>query len=305
MTVPEHDSTAFSARPFHPVSPGGRLAVVAPASPSREEDWRSGAEVLEAAGFELVFYDYADGPLPYLAGSDQDRADQLSQALADPTIDGVVCLRGGYGCQRTAGGLDFAALAEAAKPVAGFSDCTVLLSGLLTQGAQSIHGPALVSLGRESAASQQRYVDLLSGGWADSRPLTGIGLAGTGPAVGRLVGGNLCLLSHLTGTPWQPPTAGGIVFLEDVHEKLYRLDRYLTHLLTAGFFRGVVGIAVGWLDNDDQAALDLIMDRLGPLGVPILGRIQLGHRSDNLALVVGARAELDPTAGRLNPLAEE
>ena len=67
----------------------------------------------------------------------------------------------------------------------------------------------------------------------------------------------------------------------------------------------MVGIAVGWLDNDDQAALDLIMDRLGPLGVPILGRIQLGHRSDNLALVVGARAELDPTAGRLNPLAEE
>lgn len=224
--------------------------------------------------------------------------------MADPSVDGVICLRGGYGCLRAAAHLNFSALAKTLKPLVGFSDCTVLLSGLLKAGLCSIHGPGLTDLGQQSRASQERLLLILGGGWPEAEPLKGLALAGQGRRQeGYLVGGNLTVLSHLIGTPWQPPSRGGIVFLEDRGEKLYRLDRALTHLLAAGFFRDCRAVALGrFNDVPEDEAHSLLAERLGPLGLPVLADLPFGHGPENMALLVGGRAVVDLEAGWLAPL---
>lgn len=296
-------TTAWRAGEFKPVVRGGRLGLAAPASPVDRREVDPGLERLEEMGFSLEWPNDRPGPFPYLAGSDDHRAEMLTEMMTDPEVDGVLCQRGGYGSLRTAARLDFDLLAETAKPLIGFSDITVLLSGLLKAGRRSIHGPSLMKLERESRRSLDRLADLLSGNWANTQPLPGRTLAGRSPAEGLLVGGNLTLLCHLIGTPWQPPSQGAIVFIEEVGEVLYRQDRCLTHLLATGFFRHCAGVAVGRVDGDDpERSEKLIRERLGGLNVPVVGGLPFGHQADNMALLVGAPARLDPEAGLLSPL---
>lgn len=257
---------------------------------------------LKSKGFGLIRFPVRTGPQAYLAGGDAQRAAELTGQMADPKVGGVICLRGGYGCLRTAPLLDFTALAATAKPLIGFSDCTVLLAGLLSAGRASIHGPALVSLASQSQAGRERLLSILAGRWSQVEPLAGRPAAGVGRGEGYLVGGNLTVLAHLVGTPWQPPTRGGIVFIEDRGEKLYRLDRALTHLLAAGFFEGCAGVAAGRLDDvETEEAAGLLAERLGGLGVPVLAGLPFGHGPENMALLVGGRAVIDLEAGWLAP----
>jgi len=292
-------------RRFQPLRPGAAIGAPAVASPANPEQIARGAAVVEARGFRLVLPEPRRGPFAYLAGSDRVRAEELEWMLTGPEVEAVICQRGGYGAMRTAQELDLARLAGAGRPLVGFSDVTALLAGLLGEGLCSIHGPNLGSLAEQSPASQERLFRILAGDWAGTEPLAGLGLAGQGRAEGFLVGGNLTILAHLVGTPWQPPSAGGIVFFEDRGEKPYRLDRCLTHLLAAGFFEGVRGVAVGRLDGvEPEEIRALVAERLGRLEVPILAGLPIGHNGENMALLVGGRAALDVEAGLLIPLAE-
>jgi muramoyltetrapeptide carboxypeptidase len=229
--------------------------------------------------------------------------------IADASIDGVICLRGGYGSARMAEHLNFRKLAMAGKPLIGFSDVTVLLSGLLRAGLASIHGPNLLGLSSQTEKSRRRLLDLIAGGWADSEPLRGEVLrTSTSSADGFLLGGNLTRLAGLMGTRLRPPSIGAIVFLEDIQEKADRLDRCLTQLLAAGFFKHSVGIILGQLTKgDDMESLDehtaqkVALDRLGSLGLPVLANFPIGHGPENLALVVGAPARIDQTTEQLIP----
>ena len=290
-------------REINPVRPGAVLGVAWPASSCRMEEPEKGARALRDLGFGVRMEEPGEGPASYLAGDDRVRAARLTALLEDPEIAGVVAARGGYGCLRAAPHLDFQALARTGKPLVGFSDLTVLLSALLRKGQPSVHGPTLSSLAKQPPELKERLARILAGEWSSTIPLEGRVLLDRGPAQGFLVGGNLTVLAHLVGTPWQPPTQGGIVFLEDVGEKLYRLDRALTHLLAAGFFEGCHGVVLGGFEETDyQAALDMAQERLAGLGVSLLGGLPFGHGQENAALLVGGRAEILPEEGLLRPL---
>ncbi len=291
-------------RKLNLVTPGSALGVAWPASPCGLEEPEKGAAALRDLGFPVLVEAPEEGPASYLAGEDRARAANLTALLEDPEISGVIAARGGYGCLRAAPHLNFRALAETGKPLIGFSDLTVLLSALLRERLPSIHGPTLASLANQPPALIERLVRILAGEWTATEPLRGRLLLDRGPSQGFLVGGNLTVLAHLIGTPWQPPTRGGIVFLEDVGEKLYRLDRALTHLLAAGFFDGCRGVVLGGFEETDyRAALEMVRERLAGLGVTLLAGLPFGHGSENAALLVGGRAEIAPEEGLLRPLA--
>lgn len=292
--------------PFRPAPPGSILGLPSPASPIAQDKLALGLAALAGLDYRVYQPPMEPGSFPYLAGDDEFRADQFNRLAGQADLAGLLALRGGYGCLRMIDRLDLNLLLERRLPLVGFSDLTVILSALLRVGLQSIHGPSLQSLDLESPASLGRLADILAGGWADTEPLAGHLLADGDPAEGYLTGGNMTVLAHLIATPWQPPSRGAIVFLEDVNESLYRTDRAVTHLRLAGFFDDCRGVVLGRFGDLDPQEVDRLMtDRLADLGVPVLAGLAIGHRPDNLALVVGGRARLDPADQALYPVAGE
>ncbi len=287
--------------------PGDRVAVVTPAGPGPKDLLERGCALLRDWGLEVSVGPHVldkRGDLPYLAGADADRAADLQAAWLDPDVDGVICSRGGYGAQRMIDLLDWPAMREARPKVfVGYSDITALHEAFATQlGVVTVHGPLTgfpsFSDGGDSAEGLRSLL---------FEPETQLTLTSDtaetlvpGMATGVTMGGNVSLLAADVGTPTaRPSAAGGIVVLEELEEDNYRLDRMLTQLLRAGWFDDVAGIALGsWVDcRDDVRAL--MLDRLGPLGVPIVWELGFGHCSPTLSIPLGVAATLDADAGTL------
>jgi muramoyltetrapeptide carboxypeptidase len=230
----------------------------------------------------------------FLAGSDDRRATELLEALADPTVDAIVAARGGHGATRILARVAPSAIAAAGKLLVGFSDVTALHAAWSRAGLRSIHGPMVATLGRADATLRRRWIEAVEG--HPPAQLTGLRALAPGRATGPLIGGNLSVLAALVGTPYLPPLAGAILFLEDVHEAPYRVDRMLTTLRNAGVLDGVAGIALGaFTDAPAEAGAieSVLAERLGDLGVPVLAGIPSGHVEDNLELPLGAPVRLD------------
>jgi len=284
--------------------------VVAPAGPVPRDAFDAGAAIL-GARYTLVHDDRIFARQGYLAGDDDARAAELSRALADPTIAGVFCARGGYGLMRILARLDAAAFARAPKLVVGFSDVTALHAWAAHAGVVSLHGPVVTQLGKlpaEDAASLFALAEATS----PAPPLTGLRAIGGGSASqpgaaveGPLVGGNLEVLSRLVGTPWALSLDGAILFLEEIGERPYRIDRQLTQLELAGALPRLAGVVVGdfvgCAEKDGSApdAETVLVERLGRRGIPIVAGAPIGHGSRNRAIPHGARVRLDPAAGSL------
>jgi muramoyltetrapeptide carboxypeptidase len=240
----------------------------------------------------------------YLAADDVHRAADLADAWSDPDVAAVFCARGGYGSQRILDLLDWPAMARGGpKVLVGFSDVTALHQAFATRlGLSTVHGPAVSSLGSGDEESRAHLRSMLF------EPAEGITLTPTpartlvpGRADGVLAGGNLALLAAESGTSTWRPATGCIAVLEDVGETAYRLDRLLTQLLRAGWFDGVRGIALGDFTDcvSPEAVRDLAMDRLAPLGVPMVSGLPVGHERRNLAFPLGVPASLDADDGTL------
>ena len=289
------------------LSPGSTVAVVSPAGPVPEDRLDRGLAVLRSWGFEIRELPHVRGRLGeagYLAGTDADRAADLMRAWGDEEVAAVVCARGGYGTQRLVDLLDWSALAAAGpKVLVGFSDITALHQVFAARlGLSTIHGPVVTSLGAGDDASRDHLRRTLM------EPESALSLTPEpvpslfpGRAEGVLVGGNVALLAAELGTPTSVPAFGAVAVLEDVNEDVYRLDRMLTHLLRAGWFDGVRGIALGQFDGcgGHDAVQALVEDRLVPLGVPMLWDVPVGHGGTNLAFPLGVPAVLDAGAGTL------
>jgi len=287
--------------------PGDRVAVVAPSGPVPAEGLDAGLAVLASWGLDARLGDHVRGRherLGYLAAEDADRAGDLVRAWCDPRVTAVFCARGGYGAQRMVDLLDWAALAAAGpKVLVGFSDVTGLHQAFAARlGLSTLHGPVLTSLASGDDESRAHLRSMLF------EPAAGTTLTPTpartlvpGRAEGVLVGGNLALLAAGTGGPTVWPAAGSIAVLEDVSEAVYRLDRQLTQLLRSGWFDGVRGVVLGQLTErvTPEEVADLVGDRLGPLGVPVLMDAPVGHTQRNLAFPLGVPAVLDAAAGTL------
>lgn len=279
------------------------IGLVAPSGPIPPERIARGIELLRSWRFDVRPGDHLGDHHPrlgYLAGSDEDRAADFQAAWTDPEVSAVWCARGGYGAQRMVDLLDFDALRAAGpKHLIGFSDITALHARVGRElGQITIHGP----VGTGAQLSDEPSVAALRSLFSiepvpGATLITGRTLV-PGSATGRLIGGNLTLITGDLGV--EPlPAEPSVLIIEDDGEPGYRLDRMITQLRRAGFFAGVVGVVLGdFTGTDDQELVAAVLaDRLADLGVPVLQQARFGHGGRNLALPLGAVVDLDATSG--------
>ncbi|MEU6688051.1 LD-carboxypeptidase [Streptomyces sp. NPDC046832] len=293
------------------LAPGARVAVVAPSGPVPEERLQAGLDVLRGWDLDPVAASHVlarDPQLPYLAGTDAQRAADLQAAWCDPSVAAVLCARGGYGAQRMVDLLDWEAMRTAGPKVfAGFSDVTVLHQAFATRlGLVTLYGPAAAGVDFLKHARAQEHMRATLFEPESVRTLTAASPGGTalvpGRARGVTLGGCLSLLASDLATPHAHPGArGGLLLIEDVGESPYRLDRYLTQLLRSGWLDGVAGIVLGsWEGCGPYEAVRAVWaDRLGGLGVPVVEEFGFGHGAGALTMPLGVPAELDADAGTL------
>jgi muramoyltetrapeptide carboxypeptidase len=282
--------------------PGARVALVAPAGPLAEGAVERAEERLGGWGFEPVVGRHARGRHGYLSAPDEQRAADFNAALRDDSIDALWCLRGGYGVMRILDALDWPALERRPRPVIGFSDNTALHLAIQRLGIVSFHGPhpATQTLTGFSEDGLLRALTMAEPGGilpfpADAACAETIA---PGAAEGRLVGGNLALIAATLGTAYAMQPDGAILFLEEVGETVYRLDRLFSQLRLAG---GITEVP----DEGQEhvpAVIDLLRDLLGGLGIPVAYGFPFGHIDDNWTLPEGIRARLDADAGTLELL---
>ncbi|HEY9629137.1 MAG TPA: LD-carboxypeptidase [Coleofasciculaceae cyanobacterium] len=284
-----------------PLQPGDLLRVIAPSGALREQEaFRQGIEIWRSRGYRVELSPGYDRRWGYLAGTDAERRFQLAEAMADSACRGILCARGGYGGARLLE--DWQWIGEP-KWLIGFSDITSLLWSLSIQGISGVHAPLLTTIAAEPDWSRQRLFD-----WVEGRSLPslqGEGWGG-GTASGVLLPANLTVATHLLHTPAQPPLAGVILALEDVSEAPYRIDRMLTQWRMSGALKGIQGIALGRFSQCEAPAhipsftvAEVLRDRLGDLGIPIVSALPFGHDGVNAALPVGISACLDGDSGEL------
>jgi muramoyltetrapeptide carboxypeptidase len=297
-----------------PLRPGSRVTITSPAGPVLPQHLATGLAQLEAWGLIPVLspqtYDRLDRPRGYLAGDDDARAAALNAAIADDS-DAIIFSRGGYGAMRLLERLDWSPLLARPKILMGFSDITALLIAAHTSiGLSSLHGPVVKSFSLypehdDPSLTRQHTRDALFGLRAPGWQLSGLTTARHGLASGPLIGGNLCLLAALCGTPWRAPCAGALVFIEEVGEQDYRLDRLLTQLRLSWRHAPPAGLLVGDLSGaagvyaHEQEIPDLIRQLARDLDIPAVTNLPIGHGARNVPLPIGVHATLDASAGVL------
>ncbi|MDH6137777.1 muramoyltetrapeptide carboxypeptidase [Kitasatospora sp. MAA4] len=289
--------------------PGDRVALVAPSGPIDPGRLEAGCAILRSWGLEPVVGAHVLDTHPTLghfAGTDADRAADFRDAWLDPGIAAVLYARGGYGSQQVVDLLDWDALRAAPpKVLIGFSDATVLQETIAQRlGLVTLYGPmgaasSFVGDGPTAEHLRQTLFDpaaVLTLTGPDAGPLI------PGRARGITAGGCASLLAVERGTPGARPSfAGTILLLEDVNEHPYRLDRILTQLLRSGALDGVNGVALGSWEGcgPPDRIRDVMLARLGPLGVPVLWELGFGHGPSTLTVPLGVPAVLDADAGTL------
>jgi muramoyltetrapeptide carboxypeptidase len=291
-----------------PLRSGDRLAIVAPASPFNVQEFEAGLAEVRALGFEPSYDDSIFQRLGYVAGSAALRASAFVRAWQDPLIAGLIAVRGGYGSVQTLPHLDRALLQRTPKVFIGYSDLTSVLTYLtLHCGITSFHGPTLT--GRLDRGEQAYDRDSLLRAVGDVIPLGEVSSEGMlavrpGEAAGMLVGGTLTQIAASLGTPYAfSPPVGAVVFLEDVGERPYRLDRMLTQLALAGVFARASGIVFGEMPGCDEpggglTARSVIADLLRDFPGPVIVGLPSGHTASparTLPFGVKARVIAAPT----------
>lgn len=293
------------------VQPGDRVRFVSPASPPEPEKVTFGARMLESWGLKVeigahVFDRYGH----FLAGKDEDRLADLNEALRDPGVRAIFSTRGGKGSYRIAHALDFAAARNDPKPLIGYSDITILHLALWQQCSfAGFHGPHVgwdkKYYGNDAAQHLRRAImepeTLVI--HQDRREITAKVLV-EGRASGILMGGNLGMIERAVG--WACPSfAGGILLIEAIDAFIGGIDGALTQLRRSGCLDGLKGVAIGQFIRSAEprrgkwSAVDVLYDRLGDLGVPVLGGLPIGHGPHPLTVPLGTTATLDTTARTL------
>jgi muramoyltetrapeptide carboxypeptidase len=307
--------SAPAPRPPPRIARGARLAIVAPSGPISLERFRRGVARLGDA-FELVIAPGVTAPRPpdlasYLAATDEQRAAELDAMLGDPDVRAIVLARGGYGLTRILPLLDPDRLRRDPKPIVGFSDGTALLAWAHAAGVRGIHGPVIQQLGELPDEDIAQLIALLTDPRPPGERPWRLAAHGRGVHRGPLVPANVTMASMIVGTPWPLPLAGAIVLLEEVGERPYELDRYLTQLIATGALAPAAAAVVGDLTrchdpsppaggiDPADAGLRAILERLAAAGKPAASGAPIGHGDRNEAVPFGAACELDLDRGTL------
>lgn len=279
------------------VQEGSRLAIVAPSGPFDVESFRAGVDWLKQR-YEITHSSGIFSQEGYLAGSDAQRLRDLQGAIQDPTVDAILCARGGFGATRLLPQLELNEIAAANKLIVGFSDITALHSLWAKAGVRSLHAPMVAALGKSSEGIRGRWIEALE---HPELPLTweleAFESAGNGAVEGRLIGGNLAVLGALNGTPYAPPLDGAILFFEDVGERPYRIDRMLTTLSQAGWFDRIGGLILGAFTEGDPgpdgvSIEEVMLRQFEGASFPVLTGFPAGHIDENMPLPLGATARI-------------
>lgn len=296
----------LNCRAPSPLQPGDLLYVVSPSGALQElECFHAGVELWRSHGYRVELIPGYDGCWGYLAGTDEQRRQQLTRALSDPDCKGVLCARGGYGGARLLEHWQWPqSMQDSPKWLIGFSDVTSLLWSLAVQGISGVHGPLLTTLSQEPDRSQKRLWS-----WVAGRPLECLqGESWSrGRAIAPLLPANLTVATHILSTSHQPDLEGVILAFEDVSEAPYRVDRMLTQWRMMGILDKVAGIALGRFSrcNPPQGIPSFSMnevlgDRLLDLEIPVVAQLPFGHDGENACLPVGIMACLDADMGTLS-----
>lgn len=294
-----------------PLQPGDLLRVIAPSGALREiEALQNGVEIWRSRGYRVEVIPEIEERWGYLAGNDVKRRTHLARAWQDPECRGILCARGGFGTTRILEEwtwmLQNQETTDVPSPkwLIGFSDITALLWSLYKAGICGVHAPVMTTLAEEPSWTIQRLFDLVEG--KSLEPLEGRGWGG-GIVRGKLLPANLTVATHLLGTPMQPELDGVILAIEDVTEAPYRIDRMLTQWRMSGALAKIAGIAVGSFTHCEAppnipsfTVDEVLRDRLGDLGIPVVSSLPFGHEAPNAALPVGVMVTLDAEQGVLS-----
>jgi muramoyltetrapeptide carboxypeptidase len=282
-----------------PLKKGDKIQIIAPCSPFKREAFEQGVALIKAAGFLPIFDEALFSEYHYLAGSDDRRVKELHHALSNDTR-AIWVARGGYGATRLLPNIELEAIATANKWLIGFSDVTALHAAWQNAGLASLHAANVTTLGSWSEAARQELFAQLEN-TLDPKIIHGHALHNAGEVRGKLVGGNLLVLTSMVGTEFLPDFSNAIVFLEEINEKPYRIDRALTQLVQSGVFAGTLGFGIGQLTDcgELEEALWSIVATLAPLNVPMIGQLPFGHDPTARSVLLGADVILDSGSATL------
>ena len=301
---------------------GDTIALITPGSYITEEEKTESINNIRSLGFNVIYSDRLMQKNGFFSATDEERAKDLNEMFERKDVQGIMCARGGYGCARILPYLDYDLIEENPKPLIGFSDVTALHYAIYKNcDLITFHGP--VSISSFSKFSVKNFRDVLMNP-SDELVLKnseednnynpyGITVISEGVVEGELIGGNLTLAVSLIGTEYDLDYSGKIIFLEEFLEEPYRIDRMLTQMIQAGKFEDVEGIALGVfkLCESDKTnpsfqnsynLMEVLKDRLGNLGVPVIYGLSFGHVVDKFTLPFGGRAKLDTNEKQLTLL---
>jgi muramoyltetrapeptide carboxypeptidase len=293
---------------------GDTLGLIAPAGFITEKELAESITNLEALGFKVKPGKYILNKHGYLGGTDEERAEDVNFMFADKNINGIVCARGGYGCIRMLDLLDYKMITKNPKVLIGYSDITSLLYGLYQKaGLVGFHGPVGISTYNEFSVRNFTSVLMNPEPEASFRNAEDEDLSKpefisytirSGKATGKLVGGNLSIVASLIGTEYDVDTDGAIIFLEEIGEEPYRIDRMLTQMIQAGKFKKAKGVALGVFSKCESkptqsgiansfSLKEILLDRLFDLNIPVVYGMSFGHITNKITIPFGIKAELD------------
>ena len=280
------------------------MALVATAKKISREEVAVAIQVLEEWGLEVVLGDSLHNAVHQFAGTESERANDFQTALDDPSIQMILCARGGYGTARMIDRLDFSTFRNNPKWIIGFSDITVLHSHIHSQlGIETLHGPMAINFGNSKSLERLKQTCF---GEQLQYTLPGHELNREGMSEGQMIGGNLSILYSLKGSPSDISTDGKILFLEDLDEYLYHVDRMMVNLKRSGMLQHLAGLVVGGMTdmNDNEVpfgktAEEIIMEAITDYEYPVCFGFPAGHQPLNEPLLMGRRARLQVGGGHV------
>lgn len=301
---------------------GDTIALVTPGSYITQQEKEESINNLRSLGFNVIYSDRLMQKNGYFSATDEERAADLNEMFDRKDVQGIMCARGGYGCARILPFLDFELIENNPKPLIGFSDVTALHYAIYKKSnLTTFHGPVSISTFSSFSIKHFRNVllnptdqlELENSKTTNNYNPYGISVISEGVAEGELIGGNVSIVVSLIGTEYDIDFSGKIIFLEEFLEEPYRIDRMLTQMIQAGKFENAAGIALGVFKlcepsetnpsfSESFSLMDVLKDRLGKLGIPVIYGLSFGHIADKFTLPFGIKAELNSETQRLKLL---
>lgn len=278
---------------------GDTIALVSPAKSIEEKHISFAKTYFEAKGYKVIIGDHAAGEYHYFAGTDEERTADFQWAIDHPEVKAIVCNRGGYGAIRVLNRVQWANLLREPKWIVGFSDITNFHLQGLKLGVETIHASMPLNFETNSIEALETLMTVLTTGSVSHQwPVSPKNIVGQ--SEGIVVGGNLSILYSLLGTPLCPSFENAILFVEDIGEQVYNIDRMIQALSLAGAFEQIKGLVVGGMTDLKETAVptnwdyrDLFLEPLRFRQIPVAFDVPIGHIDDNRAVICGRKATFE------------